>query len=355
MRRKSVVWIVGVVAVLVAVRAALPVAIQWYVNRTLDRADGYAGSVGDVDLALIRGAYQIDDVRIQKVRADVPVPFFSAETVDLSIQWGELLHGHVVGEAAFERPVLNFVRAPPEAGGPVTGTDADWNARLDALVPFGINRLEVRQGRIHYRDYQTQPQVDVRLHDVNGVARDLAIIEEHDRKRSARLDVTASTQGHGRLDLQARLDPRAEALQLDLDGMLRDVELTRLNEVFRAYLNVEVESGTLSVGTQVRTRDGRIHGYVKPLLHDVDVVDLEEELEEGLLDAAWEATVGLFGELLRNQPREQLGARIPLRGDPESPRIQTWSALASGLRNAYVDALRLHLEELRGNGSADAD
>ena len=83
-------WFVGLgilIVVLIGLRAAAPFAVQRYVNRVLDRAEGYNGRIGDVDLALIRGAYQIEDVEILKSDGKVPVPLFKSPLVDLSIEW----------------------------------------------------------------------------------------------------------------------------------------------------------------------------------------------------------------------------------------------------------------------------
>ena len=52
--------------VLLLLRALLPIAIQRYVNRVLDRNEHYGGHAGDVDVALIRGAYTIESVVIRK-------------------------------------------------------------------------------------------------------------------------------------------------------------------------------------------------------------------------------------------------------------------------------------------------
>ncbi len=60
--------------VVVLLRALLPIFLQRYVNRVLDRSEDYEGSVGDVDVALFRGAYTIEAVEIHKRNGRVPVP-----------------------------------------------------------------------------------------------------------------------------------------------------------------------------------------------------------------------------------------------------------------------------------------
>src|SRR5690606_37339351 len=98
-RKKVLLAVAAVAVVLIGVRVALPTVIQDYVNDKLDESPSYDGSVGDIDLSLIRGAYRIDDIAIIKTEGDVPVPLFAAEHVEFSILWSALLKGAVVAEA----------------------------------------------------------------------------------------------------------------------------------------------------------------------------------------------------------------------------------------------------------------
>ena len=75
----------------------MPWAVRDYVNRTLDRNPLYAGNIGPVQIHLWRGAYTIHEIRIVKTSGKVSVPFFAAPAVDLSVEWGALWHGAVVG------------------------------------------------------------------------------------------------------------------------------------------------------------------------------------------------------------------------------------------------------------------
>jgi hypothetical protein len=44
--------LLGLVVLLIAARAVLPVVVERYVNRTLDELEGYSGHIEDVDLRL---------------------------------------------------------------------------------------------------------------------------------------------------------------------------------------------------------------------------------------------------------------------------------------------------------------
>src|SRR3954454_11528192 len=84
--------------VLVIIRALLPFWVRDYVNRKLSEIPGYRAHVAAVTLHLWRGAYQIHNIDIKKTNGKVPVPFFSAPLVDLSVQWHALIfEGAAVG------------------------------------------------------------------------------------------------------------------------------------------------------------------------------------------------------------------------------------------------------------------
>ena len=58
--------------VLVAMRVAATYVLQWYVNDKLDELPEYDGTIGDVDIHLIRGAYSIDDIDIVLAKVILP-------------------------------------------------------------------------------------------------------------------------------------------------------------------------------------------------------------------------------------------------------------------------------------------
>jgi uncharacterized protein involved in outer membrane biogenesis len=103
--------LLGLIIVLGIGRLLMPWAVRDYVNRTLDGNPLYSGTIGNVDISLWRGAYTIDDVRLNKTTGAVPVPFFSAKRVDFAVQWSALFHGKIVGQITMAEPEINFVDA----------------------------------------------------------------------------------------------------------------------------------------------------------------------------------------------------------------------------------------------------
>jgi hypothetical protein len=147
MRKKTVIIILVVFVVLIiGVRIALPYIVKDYVNKTLDEIEGYQGHVADIDLSIISGAYQIEGVVIEKTDGKVPIPFFSAEVVDLSIEWGAIFKGSLVGEIAVVNPKINFVAGPKQEE-KQTKPGENWQDKVKELFPLKIDRFDIINGK----------------------------------------------------------------------------------------------------------------------------------------------------------------------------------------------------------------
>jgi hypothetical protein len=351
----------AIVAVLIAVRAVLPIAIERFANKTLDSLEGYSGHIEDVDLALIRGAYVIEGVRIVKTGGKVPVPFFSASEIDLSVQWGALLDGVIVSEIDVRSPKINFVTEPSgeeaktseqkkaKARQSQTEPASNWTDVVKELTPFKINRFSISDGRVHYRDFGSKPKVDVYVQNIDAEARNLTNSEERPGSLVSTFEARALAMKSGRIRMDGKVNPYAKAPTFDVALRLNDLDLRQLNPYLRAYAKIDVERGSFSLDSELAAKEGRFNGYVKPFIEKLDVVRWGQE-EESLPNKAWQAAVEAAGELFQDQSRDRTATRIPIEGRFDQPDIDVWSAVGNLLRNAFIEALQRGLE-----GSIDVE
>jgi hypothetical protein len=344
--------LVAVVAVLVAARLALPSVVRSYVNRTLDRDPGYDGTIGDVTIHLWRGAYAIEDVRIVKTTGRVPVPLFAAERVDFSIEWPALWAGSLVGQIVMERPEINFVDGESPAEDQ-TGAGGAWLEILSDLFPFDINSAVVRDGRVHFRAFESDPPVDVHLSRVEGTVTNLTNIHDDVTPLFADVEATAVAMDHAPFEARMRLDPSSYRPSFQLAVRLVDLDVRKTNALAHAYSGVDFEDGTFDLVVELDAKEGSLEGYVKPIFRDLEVFDISGDLGGGdVLGAFWQAVVGVVQDLLKNQPRDQLATVIPLTGDLRDPESDLLTILGNVLRNAFV---RAYLPQFEGAPPGDAD
>jgi hypothetical protein len=254
-----------------------------------------------------------------------------------------------VGEVWLEEPQLNFVSGPGRDESQ-SGAEADWRDTVRDLLPIRVNRITARNGEVHFRNFASQPPVDVYLEDVDAVVRNLTNSRELSDDLVARARASARVKGGGRLEARVSLDPYADLPSFDFEGKVEGLALRPFNDFLRAYAGADVQRGSARVYAELAASEGRFSGYLKPFFEDVDVLDLEvERKEQGLLASLWEALLGGTAEVLQDQSEDRVATRIPNTGSVDSPQVGFWQTLGNVLRNAFVEAFVPALENSVGS------
>ncbi len=329
-------------ALLIAARVALPWFVLKYVNKTINEMPGYGGHVNDVDIHLWRGAYTIVGVDIVKTDGDVPVPFFSAPAIDLSVEWRALFQGSLVAKIKFARPVINFVAGPTEETSQV-GVDKPWLNVIKELFPLAINRCEIVDGAVHYRDFHSKPKIDLEVDRIRMLMTNLTNSSKLSKSLIANIEVTARVFGSGRFGAKVRLDPRPDKATFDLAATIDPVPLETINDFTKAYAYFDFEKGTFAFATELAAKDGHIEGYIKPIFDGIVIADLKDVVKNPI-KLVWEGFVGGLTRLLRNQPRNRFATKIPINGEFDAPRIAFLPTLGNLLKNEFIRAYQGNLD-----------
>jgi len=332
-----------IIALLVVGRLVMPYAVKHYVNRKLQQLPGYGGSVGDVDIHLYRGAYTIHDVNVMKKTNNISIPFVKADRVDFSVQWKELQHHALVAEVEIDRAALNFVKGKSKEEDQ-TGIDRSWVDVVQDLFPFKINRFEIRDSAVHYVDLARKPQVDVSVTNLHVLCHNITNSRNVTNELPTPFAVTGVSIGGGKLDVSGAANPFTKSPRFDVDAKMEGVDLTALNEFLRAYANIDVKKGRMDFYTEMAAADGRFKGYVKQLLNDVQIIDIKEDIKNPVR-LAWKTLVAGVKNLLKNQPKDQFAAKVPIEGNIDNPKAGIVPTLGSILRNAFVQALTRRVDE----------
>lgn len=334
MSRRIPRWLVIALAIVLLLRAALPFAIQRYAEYVIDLNGVYAGHVGDVDVALWRASLELQDVVISKRNGLVPDPLFQCPRILVS-----LVPGALAGAIEVQRPEIHLVVAASPAASQ-TGLDADWSETAKRVEPLRLDRVVVQDGAIRFRGAVTKPSVDlVVLQQLDLAVVNMRNTEQSDDRRVARLALRATPMKSGRLQAKARFAPGANPPDFDLDAHVVDAHLSDANNLLRARLDLDVEKGRFSTDVVLDAKDGRLRGYVQPVLEELDVVSEEEAKSQNPLKTFWQGLIDATAAVFENPRDEQVSARIPITGSIKNPKAGVWPAIGSLVRNAFVEGL----------------
>jgi uncharacterized protein involved in outer membrane biogenesis len=295
--------------------------------------------VDNIGISLWRGAYQINGITLNKLTGEVPVPFFSANKIDLSVEWAALFHGAVVAKIKFYNPIINFVSGPTEATSQSGMDSSSWVQVVRNLMPLDINRVDIINGEVHYRDFSSTSNVNIFISNINATATNLRNKVDKDKALPSHVTVSAICFQTGTLSIAMALDPLNPEPTFELKEKMKNVELTSFNDFAQAYLKFKFTGGTLELYTEVTAANGAFDGYSKPLFHEIKV---EANIKENKNIWHWLIANGtqLVTNILSNHShQQQFATRIPIHGTFKSPKPDIWASIGGILKNAFIQAL----------------
>jgi hypothetical protein len=342
--RRSWHIVVAVALVVLAIRIALPYTIKSFINQRLQKIPEYAGRVEDIDLSVIRGAYQLEGIEIDKTTGETREPYFAAKRIDFSLAWRDLFRGRFVGDFVLDTGSLTIVNGPTEESSQKE-VDRRWQDVIEDIFPIEITRLEIKDSMIRFIDRDADPKVDIELRGLELVAKGLRNRPSDKRgPLPADIELKAKTIGTGDLRLFGGLDLLADQPRFKLNLELVNVDLTALNDFLLAYGNVDVSQGDFQLFIEMAAADGRYEGYIKPFLDNLDFKDVEANKNKNIRERLWERLVSGLSTLVKNKPRDQVATRIPFSGEFGQTDVGILATIGNLLRHGFGRALSERLE-----------
>ena len=276
-------WLIAIIGTVIFLRLALPWVVLWSLNRQLSEPGVYQGHVDDVSLALWRGAYSLNGLRLTVDRdGQGPEPLLNCEDLEINLRWDELLHGRL--RARVEADRLSFILSPaagprsapektrvdlPPAGQspgmPPAPPAETWQNRINHLIAFRIDELRIKNGSFQFVD--SHRDIDLELTQISlNVFNLVGGANPTVDTTPAHLTVQGLTTGLGRLAIEADVRPWVSEPDFALTMALRDLDLPTLNPSTRHLDGLAFNSGRFSAFLELSCSKGRIEGSLKPLV-----------------------------------------------------------------------------------------
>ena len=326
-----------ILAILLVARLLLPYFVKNYVNKVLSDIPGYYGHVEDIDISLIRGAYVINKLYLNKINAGSEVPFLDFEKTDISIEWKSLLKGSVVSEIIMTNPKIIYVFEDQQKNDSEDPNFDDWTKALTDLVPIDVNNFQILNGKIAFVQITADPTIDLNLDQVNLQATNLRNVVQKERTLPSDLHATAVSIGNGKLNLQGKMNLVKPIPDMDISFSLENASVTALNDFTNHYAGIDFAEGDFNVFSEIAIADGYLKGYIKPLLKDSKLISKEQDK---FFNALWEGFVGFFKFVLKNKGNNTLATKVPLEGNLNDVSTKVWPTIWNVFKNGWIKAFK---------------
>jgi hypothetical protein len=276
-----------------------PVAARYGFTLT----SGTLGGRGDVEYAPEVKALDLEEVRVEGLKGDYAYRRRTAQ------------------------PVKEAAKTTAEAAEQVSN-------KPDVLIK--ARQISVRGATVGFVNEQATPHYRVFLADTDLVMENFT---NHRVEGTGTARLTGRFMGSGASSLSATFRPERDGPDFDVQARVESTDLAVLNDVLRAHAKVDVVSGVFSVFAELRVKNRRVAGYVKPLFRDLQVYEASQDEDKSVGQKLKEKVADVVGKVLRNRPREEVATVTPVDGPLDDPKASTWEALTGLVSNAFFKAI----------------
>lgn len=346
--KNTITFLVMILSILIILRLYLPYWALYTVNQKLSDMGDYSGHIENVDIDIYRGAYQLQELSVSKVKGTHKVPFVRADNIDIALSWRALFKGEILADISLDSPQVNFVDSD-KADNAQSGKGGDWQGVVEGLIPITISNINLNNGNIAFRNFESEPPVNVQLTELHADVTNLTNIAGQDGKRVASLNLDAKLLNSASLEMNAEFDPFVSD-DFNIALKTESVSLPLLNDFARAYAGFDFRAGTGEVVSELKAENGELTGYVKPLFKKVDILDWQQDAVEdgdGLFQLSWEGLSGGLTGLFTNSNTDKAATIIEINGSLNDPEISAFDAVLEALKNAFIEAFDNKFEGLK--------
>jgi len=339
---KTTVWVFLILIILI--RMALPSICKYAINWTLEnKIESYQGHIQDFDLALWRGAYQVEGLKIWKKTVGPEHPLLAVKKTDISLAWRALWHGRLLGDLRIDGLKANFTDSENKKKQQFGTEEKNWQDAINALVPIDLESLVVTNSSVHFTNRDFKVPVDIYVDQINAQAKNLRNMDNKKELLPSSLHVRGQLLSEAAFNLNGGINLVRKPLALDIQAELKKVRLKKFNPFFMAYGPFSFENGVFSFYSEVAANKNKIKGYFKPFFADIKMTSPHEHYVS-LPHALNELALGTTNFIFRNS-NQKVATKFDFEGDFHEPDVQKWRAFWLSLKNAFVKPLQENIEK----------
>ena len=199
-----------------------------------------------------------------------------------------------------------------------------------------ISELRLTRSTVGFVNKATTPPYRVYLTDTDGT---LTNLSNQAVEGTAVAKLKGAFMGSGAATAQATFKSAKSGPAFDIGVQIEEVDVTRMNDIFRAYGRFDVSAGRFFFYSQLTASDGAVAGYVKPLFKDLKIYDKEKDQSKSLTHKMYERAVSGIAKLLKNRERDEVATKADVLGRIDNPRVSTVDAVIRLVQNAFFKAI----------------
>jgi len=203
-----------------------------------EKLKGYHTTLPHAHLQILGARLTLRGLKVIQEKKPTP-PVAVVDRMQFTIQWRELVAGHIVADVLLVRPTVRIDTAQfqAEKKDKVPLRQKGWQDALESVYPFKINKFRIIDGDVTYVD-ANDPQRPLHVKNLYFTADNIRNLEYKGNEYPSPIQVTAVVFEHGKLEA----DGKANFLAAPYPGMRVRYQVSDLplSAVTPAAMNVNL-------------------------------------------------------------------------------------------------------------------
>jgi len=348
MKNKKLVSLIFALVLLFGFRMILSEIIHHYTEKELNKlSSGLRVTLDDVDVSILRPSVEFKELKffedasaqsfmnIKLIKATLGIKEITKRVISVKIILYDFELAASKKQVELFNEVLAYLKQKSQQR-----KEKDRDKEEKEIISIGESSFELINGTIQFLDFAgLSPDENL---TISNISLALNNINPSKTKPISNLHIRASVDGEGDIKTFAKINTINKPISWEVDSNLTSFSLPSINSLLKEKVPITFSKGELEVYAEALSKNGKIKGYIKPYLKEIDVVKNKEKF---LGPKHWgiEVLSAITNLILRNPDTKSMATKIPFEFDKKL-KIDTGEALDKALENAFKQKLKPELE-----------
>lgn len=340
--KSKFVWLV---VVLVALRIAAPYIIKDQLNKYLATfSPNYIGHIEDFRMSLWRGAYGIEN--LEMTLREKPIKFLQVKDTDVSIAWRELFQRlEIKTDIKVDQAKLLYSDYVLKKLSQNTSENLD--SAKDAgstLFPINIERIEIARSDIESSDFfGVTDKLPVVVTDVNGQVLNLT---PNEKRQVSHFKFGGNLMSQtSPIEIDGMFNRFIKPIDWEVRVKANNFDLRTTNPWMYHVAPLTFKKGTLNIWSEVKSTHGKIEGYAKPFVTEVEMMGDEKDFK-GFKQFGIEIGLAALNLFFRSSQDKTTACKFEFKYENQKFEWSFWQVLKSLFKNGYKEPLNKGFDQM---------
>jgi hypothetical protein len=199
-----------------------------------------------------------------------------------------------------------------------------------------VDTLKLTNSRIGFVNETATPHYHLFMADMNLELKNLS---NHADQTRSEFHARGTFMGSGVTVVSGSARSSDGPADFDVRLKLDNARLTNLNGFLMAHAGMDVAAGLFSVYSEITVKEGKIDGYIKPLIRNLKIYDKQKDKDKSFGKRMEMHFLQFLADVFKNRSTQEVGTVVRISGSTRDPEAGEWGAIGKLIWNGFSNSV----------------